>query len=372
MKKIIISLTIALLFFSCKSNNKIISTQENHQKLEHATLFSIKQLDSCKQIIVTNPWDSTLTLAKYVLVHRDSILPRSLPEGKLVRIPVQKIAAYSAIDVGVLDMLGAIENVKAVCEPHFIRLESISEGVKSNKIIDIGMSMKPNVEKILMADCDIIFTTPFKNTNYGPVEDTGIALAECASYMENEPLGRSEWIKFYAAFLDLSPKADSIFTEIKNRYNNIKKVSSTVKNRKTLITGKRYGQTWWVPGGDSYAAKTYKDASARYIWEEDASAGSLALSFEEVYLKAASADVWLIRYMKDGGELTLEELKKEYESYALFDAFKNKRVYGCNTSTTSYFVYASTQPDIELKDIATILYPELFDNKETTYYKLLK
>ena len=362
---------MTLIFVGCGTetvNNNIVDTT----KLEYSKLFSIDKLDSCTLVSVVNPWDSTKLLSKYVLVHKDSILPTTLPEGKLVRTPVEKVAAYSAVDVGVLVTLGVDDKIVALCEPNFIKLLSIDERVAAGEIIDLGSSSKPNIEKLLMANCDVIFTNPMQNTNYGLLAQTNVVLAESVSYMEQDPLGRSEWIKFYAVFFDKTNVADSIFTEIENRYNDLKAITSKITLQKTILSEKRYGQGWWVPGGGSYAAKIFEDAGGKYFWKDTKNTGSLQLSFEEVFIKAAKADHWFIRYYKKGNDLTLTELKSEYESYSLFDAYKNKTIYGCNTATSSYYVFSSTRPEKELSDISKILYPEYFEDSTTEYYKQLK
>lgn len=373
MKYIVISLIMLSFFYSCKKNKKQIDTQASNNKLEYAKLFSISQNNAYCLITVKNPWDTTENIATYVLIHQDSLIPENIPEGIIVRTPVKKVAAYSAIDVGVMQIINEEDKIKAVCEPQYIKLPSFEKRVSNGDIIDLGMSSKPNIEKILASKCDILFTNPNKNSNYETIMQTGIKVIQSINYMEKKPLGRSEWIKFYAAFFNKEKLADSIFNEIKNRYNNIKAIAAKNNtHRKTILTEKKYGQTWWVSAGNSFAAELYHDANAKYIWEDNTENGSIGLSFEEVYLKAAKADFWFIRYFKESGDLTLKELQNEYNSYALFDAFKNKKVYGCNTAKSSYYSLASTQPDIELKDIATILYSELFENKETTYYKQLK
>src|SRR5690606_5534333 len=92
----------------------------------------------------------------------------------------------------------------------------------------------------------------------------------------------------------------------------------------------KYGDVWYLPGGKSFMAQLLNDASADYIWKSDSSAGSLPLSFEQVYSKAKDADFWL--------NLPLIKTKKEllsYENrYSEFKAFKDGKLYN-NTKTTN-------------------------------------
>ena len=58
--------------------------------------------------------------------------------------------------------------------------------------------------------------------------------------------------------------------------------------------------------------------------------GSSPLSFETVYEKAKDADIWLIKYNMPEDK-TYRDLKNDYAPYAGFRAFRERRVYGCNT-----------------------------------------
>jgi hypothetical protein len=75
-------------------------------------------------------------------------------------------------------------------------------------------------------------------------------------YMENNPLGRAEWIKLYGYLLGVPEMADSIFAEIESNYNSLKnQVAQAIaagKERPTMISEKKYGNSWGVPGGLSY------------------------------------------------------------------------------------------------------------------------
>ncbi len=372
MKKILFFFVAVLCVVSCNNpkSNKI--TEPNlFTKLSYAKLFSISQLDSCRVLEVTNPWDTTKLLATYVLVHKDSIVPKNLPAGKLIRVPLKNIALFGAVEAGNFVTLGKENTILAVTDSKYIRIPLIDSAVASGKIIDLGTTQKPNIEKILTSSVEAVFLSPHPSASYTTLSEVGITLVEGVSYMENSPLGRSEWIKFFAEFVCETESGNRIFEDIEQKYNSTKEIVSKVGEKYTLLPEKRFGQTWWVPAGGSYAAQIYKDAAANYIWANEGETGSLGLSFEEVFLKASNADFWLMRYYKTDGDLTLSELQTEYESYSYFKAFKQQNIYAVNTATSDYYTYISIKPYIELRDIAIILYPELFGGEQTTYYKRL-
>ena len=68
-----------------------------------------------------SPWDTARILHTYVLVGRETELPVGLPEGTLVRTPVEKALVYSSVHCGLLSELGAIDRIGGICDQMCIR-----------------------------------------------------------------------------------------------------------------------------------------------------------------------------------------------------------------------------------------------------------
>ena len=75
-------------------------------------------------------------------------------------------------------------------------MPAVRDGLQSGTIIDLGEATSPNIEKMVEIGTEVVLASPFQNGSYGPVEKIGIPIVECADYMEADPLGRAEWIKF--------------------------------------------------------------------------------------------------------------------------------------------------------------------------------
>ena len=87
-------------------------------------------------------------------------------------------------------------------------------------------------------------------------------------------------------------------------------------------------------------------------------AASQPLSFETVFEKAIHADYWLVKY-NQVMDMTYQELRQEYAPYENFDAYQERRVYGCNTGRVPYYEEFPLHPDYLLSDLIQILHPEL-------------
>lgn len=368
----LLSIFLFAIIVSCGGGRKaaVESAAMANNTIKDAKLFKVEQCDGYRVMDVTNPWDTTKLLNRYILINKGDSMPLNLPKGVIVRTPVERIVAYTAVDIGSLTALGSHESVVGVCESKYIISDHIRNALKSGKVKDLGSYTKPNIEQLLSSGADLIIASPYSGRDYGLVEKVGIPIAECASYMERTPLGRCEWIKFYAEFLNKQTLADSIYNDICSKYNATSQlIAERAETKPTIIPDKRYGQVWYVASGTSYAARLYEDAGANYPWSDVEKDATIPLSFEEVFSKAHNADVWLFCYFKPDGDITLEDLKNEYSSYSKFKAFTNKTIYACNTEFVPFYEESTLRPDLLLMDIAKMVHPSLFEEHTFVYYK---
>lgn len=370
--KVLIGLVLCFTF-GC--NVKQGST--DHQSLStdsisYASGFTVQHFEDYTSVEVRDPWDSTRILQRYLLVDRDlSAVPGNLPKGTVVRTPIRNIVVYTSVHAAIIDQLNEADKVIGVCEPRYMDTPSIQEGLGAGKIADLGEATAPNIEKIIDIGAEIIIASPFQNAGYGPAEKLGIPIIEAADYMESLPLGRTEWIRFYGLLFNKAAMADSIFRETEQRYLALKELTKTVTNRPTVISEKKFGSSWYMPAGDSYIAHLYKDAGADYLFKDLPGAGSTPLAFETVLDKAIHSDIWLIKY-NQANDMTYKDLRTEYTPYENFDAFKNRRIYTCNTGVVPYYEEFPIHPDYLLKDLVWVFHPELLPDYTPRYYRKME
>ena len=80
------------------------------------------------------------------------------------------------------------------------------------------------------------------------------------------------------------------------------------------------------------------------------------------------------RHMSDIRSATislLKELQKDYSLYARFKAFRERRIYGCNTHRIPFYEESPFHPEILLKDMVKIFHPELLEGYEPKYFSNL-
>ncbi|MDP4239398.1 MAG: ABC transporter substrate-binding protein [Bacteroidota bacterium] len=337
-------------------------------EISYAKGFRIHRFKEYTQLTVRNPWDTTRILDTYILVDRNKKIPAKLPAGTVVRIPVERVAFASSVHAGMWNQLNKAQLTVGVCEPEYFSIPIITEGLKSGKIADLGMATSINTEKLIAASPEILIVSPFEDSKHTEFEKVEIAVVKDASYMEELPLGRAEWIKFEAAFTNESELADKIFSKIEKNYIALCRKVATTQERPTVFTEKKYGDSWYIAGGNSYLGRFMRDAGASYLWKELNQSGSAPFTFEKVYAKAINADYWLLKYNDKQGDMNYESLKNEYNLYANFNAFKQKHVFAINTAKTPFYETGPLEPDRVLADLVHIFHPGLLPGYKPKYY----
>ncbi|MGZ3885700.1 MAG: ABC transporter substrate-binding protein, partial [Bacteroidia bacterium] len=252
----------------------------------------------------------------------------------------------------------------------------VVKGVADGKLKELHKGPEINVEQTLLLKPDLILTfgmgNPKKDMN-AKVLNAGIPAAISVDHLEETPLARAEWIKFVALFFGKERMADSLFRITEKNYRALKALADTAKQRPGVLTDMKYGDAWYVPGGDSYMSNMINDAGGNYIWKSEKKTGSIPLNFEAVYRKAKDADIWINLFMVR----SKQELLGYEKRYDLFNAFKTGQLYNNNkvANKNGYSIYweeGMCSPDEVLKDLISIFHPGLLKGHELKYYKKIE
>lgn len=345
---------------SCGGGSGAVSHDEGDaMRFEFARNITVDEADSFSVVRIRNPWDTLQTLHTYVLVADSLPLPSSLPEGTLVRTPLNNALVYSAVHVALIDELGAGEAIGGVCDSKYIHTPAVSSRIADGSVTDCGIGTAPDLERIMMLMPDAIMLSPFENSGgYGRVTSLGIPVIECADYMESSPLGRAEWMKFYGLLFGRKELADSLFGHSRDEYERLMKCVEGVDTRPEVLVDRMYGSQWYVPGGQSTMGLFINHAGGTNPFASRQTSGSYPVSGEEVLMTARNAAVWLIRYSQSS-DLNYSQLRSDSPFYPMFDAFGRKKVYGCNTSVRHFYEEVPFHPQWLLAELISIMHPGL-------------
>ena len=346
------------------------------------------------EVTIANPWKEGTLLHRYILVPKGEEGNKTVARLAMqrsagarcvtdtVRTPVENSAVFTSPHCQLLYELGCGQAIRGVCDLNYINIPDVKKRAasagnhgSSSAIADCGSSMAPDIERIIALKPEAILISPFENSGgYGKLDKLHIPLIEVADYMEASPLGRAEWMKFYGMLFEKSDakdskteissskagifqsKADSLFAKIEKEYLNLKAAAKKLPAGLSVLTERKTGSVWYVPGGQSTIGILLKDANARYIFSEDQHSGSLAMSPEQILAKAKNIDVWAFKYF-GGKPLSRSQLLQEYAGYKSLAAFGSSRIYQVDTSREPYFEITSFHPEVLLREFILLSHP---------------
>ena len=365
------------------------------------------------EVNVANPWKVGALLHRYILIPKGKegdetvarlALQRTSGMGcttDTVRTPVERSAIFIAPHCQLMYELGCQQAIRGVCDLNYINISDVRKRAASagkassgnasagNSIVDCGSSMAPDIERIIALKPEAILVSPFENSGgYGKLDKLRIPLIEAADYMESSPLGRAEWMKFYGMLFGKDKnisttaagkaseaavgkaseatllascelRADSLFAQIEKEYLKLKAEAGKLPKGLSILTERKTGNVWYVPGGQSTIGILLKDANARYIFSDDKHSGSLPMSPEQILAKGSQVDVWAFKYF-GGAPLSQVQLLQEYDGYKALAAFNRGNIYQVDTSTVPYFELTSFHPELLLREFIILAHGERF------------
>lgn len=417
MKKLYILLCgamAALLMAACQGGKTAAADAEAGDTLEmkYAKLLTIvkhgdveETSDAAEGVdyqyteaIIANPWKAGTMLHRYILIPKGeegdktvAMLARRHSTGArcttdTVRTPVERSAVFIAPHCQLMYEMGCQQAIRGVCDLDYINIPDVKKRAAlsgntsaQNPIEDCGSSMAPDIERIIALKPEAILLSPFENSGgYGKLDKLRVPIIEAADYMESSPLGRAEWMKFYGMLFgneegrvkreeeknngisgSCEPKADSLFAKIEKEYLKLKAEAAGYPKGLSILTERKTGNVWYVPGGQSTIGILLKDANARYIFEDDEHSGSLAMSPEQILAKGKQVDVWAFKFF-GGAPLSQTQLLQEYDGYKALAAFNRGNIYQVDTSTVPYFELTSFHPELLLREFIILAHGERF------------
>lgn len=377
MKYIIFSF-IHLILFSCSEAKRSgdVHAQDTVQvNLRYAEGFTITKVGDATEVTVSYPYQGATSGHTYLLVKEGANVP-AVPAGTaVITVPVKSIVCTSTTHIPMLDYLGETHKLTGFPTLDYISSPKMRARIDSGEVRELGVDKSMNLELLAALQPDLVMGYSLTG-DYGQfrkMEELGIPVVLNAEYLEKHPLGRAEWIKFVALFFDKLERADSIFDTIEKAYTETHDLAAQVTDRPTVLSGIVYGDAWFLPGGENYAARLFEDAGCEYLWANDTSNGFLQLAFESVYAKAHAADLW-IGVASFG---SLQEMRMADKRYAEFDAFKKGEIYTYNARLgpkggNEYLELGYLRPDIILKDLVKIAHPELLPDYHLYFHKKLE
>jgi len=338
-------------------------------------------IDTCDgyiKVTVRNPWQNTSgTEHVWCLIPRDSSIPQGISEQQVIRVPVRKMVCMSTTHTAMMRALGADSLIAGISGSSLVYDSVIRQGIGSGRIRDVGYEGSLNRELIISIAPDLLMAYGVADPSSGStarLSDLGIRVFYNADYLEEHPLARVEWIRLFGLLTGRERIADSIVRVVSASYTELaSKVSESTGQRPGVLLGAPWEDVWYVSPANSYIGKLIEDAGGSYIYSDMTGANSVPLSVESVFRRAADAGIWI----NPGSAGSLDQITAADPRMASLPLFSKGQVWNNRKRITEaggndYWESAVVRPDLLLKDLVSILHPELLPGYEQLYYKRLK
>ncbi len=368
-------LIVGLLFFSCspKSGKKNDTTRSN----QYARGFSITKSGAFKKIEIFNPWENADNIRfEYYLAGSDQVVPDTLKNKQVIRTPVKKVICMSTSHIAFLEAINETESISGVSGGHYVTSQKVRPAFEKGRIAEIGYGQNINYELIINIHPDLVMVYGIGSEVSGMVkklQDLGVPVIIIAEYLEQSPLGKTEWLKLVASLFNKEEMAVDFFRKIETDYLALKEITRNQGQGPKVLVGVPYRDSWWVPGGNSYIANLIADAGGNYPGKENPDHESYVISFEDAMLWAETADVWI----NTGSLANRKEILDTDSRFANFGVFRKGTIFNNNRLVTpsggnDFWESGTVYPNRILSDLIRIFHPGLLPERDFTYYKEIK
>ncbi len=332
-RKIRALIVVALLVcLSCPMALASVSWQDmafdDRVHLSYATQFSVAH-EGNDYTLLTVGEDQT-----FLLLAEDAAVPEGVPENvTILQKPLDHIYLVATAAMDYFSELEAVDRIRLSSQKEKDwYIEDAKLAMQTGNMIYAGKYSAPDYETILTGSCDLaientmIYHTP---EVIEQLQGLGIpVLVEKSSYEPN-PLGRMEWLKFYAALVDKEDEAEAYFDELMQKLDGIidreptgKSVAFFYINTSGAVNVRKSGD---------YIAKAIEMAGGEYVspdeTEEENALSTMTVQMESFYNTALNADVLIYNSTIDGEIETIDQLLTKSPLLADFKAVKDGNVY---------------------------------------------
>lgn len=361
-KRLLASLLVFICLCCTTSTSPKKETDEVAIPLKYSTTFQLFEAANYKKIVIVKPWPEAQTQLTYYLAEDKKYIPENAHYDAYIPLPINRIVLTSTTHIPALISLQQLDKWVGFPGLQYISSPEARAMINNEKLTELGTNEALNTEKLLALRPDVVvgFGVSGSNKSLTTISKVGIPVIYNSDWLDNHPLGKAEWIKFFGFLTGTYEAAEEEFERIEKNYLNLKDIAQSATVSPTVFSGAMYKDTWYLPGGNSWQAEFLKDANASYVYADTEAEGSLSYSFETVLSHAKDTEYWI----SPAQFTSYLQMQESSHHYSEFEAFKNKKIYTIAktkgaTGGVLYYELAPNRPDLVLRDLIQILHPNL-------------
>ena len=375
------SILIFILFLlaSCVNNQQADSAQQNKTlatfPVEQATGFTLSAIEQGYQISVTNPWQEAQGVEYRYLLTDKNILPKDVAFDEVIKTPAKRIVCLSTTHVAFIDRLGEANRIVGVSGADYVSSELVQKRIAEKLVKDVGYEQALNYELVVSLKPDVVLAYGVGAEMAGylqKLKDLKIPVIFIGDYLEENPLGKAEWIKVFGLLLDKYALADSIYSEVQTEYLGLKNMLPKDIVKPNVFINLPWKDIWYFTGSQGYLASLIDDAGGNYLLQHLEGNRSYLFSIENSLEYAAKADIWINPNMAN----SVADIIAEVPILKGFSLVSDSTIFNNNNRVSpkggnDFFESGTVNPHLILKDLIKIFHPNQLHH-DLVYYKPLR
>ncbi|MBA2840966.1 iron complex transport system substrate-binding protein [Methanococcus maripaludis] len=314
---------------------------------------------------------------KYVLLQAGATDPQ-IEGATVLDVPSTSIVTMTnAPIVATADILNVdycYESIKGMPNTYTKYSDELLQRYDDGLIVHTGSISEMDYEAVASIDPDIVFLSyrVQQDAMEEKLDELEILSCRCHVYLEPTFMGRTEWIKFGAAFwgIENSDTIEDYFQETWQKRNELLRTTANVDDYPAVVSFSWSSSTDMatIYGAQQFYNKMANEFGGEFIFNDVPGTSTVRLDKETFYERAQTADVCILRSYTD--VITKEDLLAVNPDFADFESFKNGRFYVTHSDS---YIDETKDPIGFMDDNARMIHPELFSNGDSNlkyHYKI--
>jgi iron complex transport system substrate-binding protein len=292
------------------------------------------------------------------------------PHPVEVSIPYNRIACGSTTHLGLFASIGQLARIKATAYAHLVKDPEITKFIDHGLIANLSSSDDLDKEILFSVKPDLLLTVPFSPVNPELLGQSGITCLPISEYLEEDPLGRAEWIRLIGFLCGQMETGDTVFKTIETNYLALRNeitIKTGEKPEPSVVFLSHEGGEWFAPPSNSAISRIIDDAGARYFFNNIQANSNIRLSAEELISQRNDID-WWGALIYSGPPVSRKMIEQNLPDVEALQRIGEDHLFYCNSAQSDYFGRAMLEPDVLLAELTAIFHPEIRTVTHPAYF----
>ena len=309
-------------------------TWQSEMPLKYAHEFAVDYYEGGYKLLTIGDGN------RYLVVPEGGDIPEGLDGGVgIIRQPLKNVYLAATAAMALFDAVDGLDAITlSGTQADGWYIENAAAAMARGDMLYAGKYSAPDYELLTGMGCPLAIESTMILHTPKVQEMLGLTVFIEHSSYESHPLGRTEWVKLYAAMLNKEAEAEAFFDGQAKVIDDLKDFPNTEKTVAFFYISSDGSVV--VRGASDYVAGMIELAGGRYVFSDaalDSPRASVSISMEDFYAAAVDADYLIYNAAIDAPLNSLDDLMGKSALFADFKAVKAGNVW-----STDKYLYQAT------------------------------